>query len=272
MENGRRTWTCELSTIDTGLLLLGMLAAAEYFSGDHAAEREIRERVDTALPSSGLELGRNGALTLSHGYKPRGGFLKYRWQGYSEGLVLYLLGLGSPSHPLTPRNYHAWTHTYQWQKIYDREFLYAGPLFIHQFLHVWCDFRGLKDDSMKKKSWIILRTAAAPRIFNTSIAAKIRWVSRDIPMSIGESRPAMVPVPQRGKLSVAAKLFMVIVRAACLLARTMEPFRRGRRSRRCPLRRKLSCRLLSIFTKLKLTSAHIMALSPRSTFVSRLIA
>jgi hypothetical protein len=152
MESGRRTGACELSTIDTGLLLLGMLAVAEYFSGDNAPEREIRERVDKLYQQADWNWACNGALTLSHGYKPRGGFLKYRWQGYNEGLVLYLLGLGSPSHPLTPKSYHAWTHTYQWQKIYDHEFLYAGPLFIHQFLHVWCDFRGLQDDFMRKKS------------------------------------------------------------------------------------------------------------------------
>jgi hypothetical protein len=152
LESGRRTWQCELSTMDTGLLLLGMLVAAEYFSGGGAQERELRERVGEIYRKVEWNWACNHALTLSHGYKPRQGFLKYRWQGYNEGLLLYILGLGSPTHPLSCANYHAWTRTYQWKRIYDYEYLYAGPLFIHQFLHAWIDFRGLQDDFMKEKS------------------------------------------------------------------------------------------------------------------------
>ncbi|HUD82767.1 MAG TPA: glucoamylase family protein, partial [Candidatus Saccharimonadales bacterium] len=98
------------------------------------------------------ERARNDALTLSHGYEPERGFIKYRWQGYSEGLLLYILGLGSPTQPLSPESYDAWTKTYRWRRIYDFDVLYAGPLFIHQFLHVWIDFRGLQDAYMKEKS------------------------------------------------------------------------------------------------------------------------
>jgi hypothetical protein len=151
MKSGRRTWDCELSTIDTGLLLLGMLIAAEYFLGDSKQERELRERVEKLCGEADWNWASHGALSLSHGYKPGKGFLKPRWQGYNEGLLLYLLGLGSPTHPLPSESYQAWTQTYQWKLIYDYEFLYAGPLFIHQFLHIWCDFRGLQDDFMKKK-------------------------------------------------------------------------------------------------------------------------
>jgi hypothetical protein len=152
MKSGRRAWDCELSTIDTGLLILGMLVAAEYFSGANKDECEIRERVDALYRQVDWNWACHHALTLSHGYRPGKGFLKWRWQGYNEGLVLYLLGLGSPTYPLPTESYPAWTHTYQWKRIYDYEVLYAGPLFIHQFLHAWCDFRGLQDDSMKKKS------------------------------------------------------------------------------------------------------------------------
>jgi hypothetical protein len=151
-ESGRRTWDCELSTIDTGLLLLGMLVAAEYFSGDNARERELRERVQHINARVEWKWACNHAPTLTHGYRPGRGFLRYHWQGYSEGLLLYILGLGAPEHSLKPASYNAWTETYNWKRIYDFEYLYAGPLFIHQFLHLWIDFRGLPDEYMKSKA------------------------------------------------------------------------------------------------------------------------
>ncbi|MEJ7709975.1 MAG: glucoamylase family protein [Pyrinomonadaceae bacterium] len=77
------------------------------------------------------------------------GFSKYRWEGYSEALILYLLALASPSHPIPAESYAAWAATYSWQKLYDIEFLYAGPLFIHQFSHLWVDFRGIQDEFMR---------------------------------------------------------------------------------------------------------------------------
>jgi len=152
MESGRRAWECELSTMDTGLLVLGMLAAAEYFSGDGAREREIRERVAGIYGRIDWNWARNGGLTLTHGHRPGRGFLRNRWRGYSEALPLYVLALGSPSRPLSRVNYAAWTRTYKWKRVFGREYLYAGPLFIHQFLHAWIDFRGLRDAYMREKS------------------------------------------------------------------------------------------------------------------------
>ena len=152
MEKGRRAWACELSTMDTGFLILGMLVAAEYFSGDNARERELRERVDELYYRVEWDWACNRAHTLSHGYSPEKGFLKYRWRGYNEGLPLYLLALGSAAHSLSGESYRAWTRSYQWKCVYGYEYLYAGPLFIHQFMHAWIDFRGLQDDFMREKS------------------------------------------------------------------------------------------------------------------------
>ena len=70
-------------------------------------------------------------------------FLRYRWEGYNEALVLYVLGLGSPTHPLPETSYPAWTRTFRWKRLYGHELLYAGPLFIHQLSHMWIDFRGI---------------------------------------------------------------------------------------------------------------------------------
>ena len=89
------------------------------------------------------------ALAVSHGWKPERGFLRYRWEGYNEALLLYVLGLGSPTYPLPEESYAAWTASYLWKSCMGIEFLYAGPLFIHQLSHVWIDFRGIQDDFMR---------------------------------------------------------------------------------------------------------------------------
>jgi len=151
MGKGTRVWHCELSTIDTGLLILGMLVAAQYFAGDNPRERELRERVGAIYRRVEWNWARDGRLTLTHGYHPETGFLKDRWGGYNEGLLLYILALGSPTHALSPKSYGEWTKSYRWKRIYGHEYLYAGPLFIHQFLHVWIDFRGRPDAYMRRK-------------------------------------------------------------------------------------------------------------------------
>jgi hypothetical protein len=86
------------------------------------------------------------------GWNPESGFLPYRWKGYDEALFLYLLGLGSPTHPLPKESYAAWTSTYQWRRIYGHELLFSGPLFTHQISHIWIDFRGIQDEYMRGKS------------------------------------------------------------------------------------------------------------------------
>jgi hypothetical protein len=149
--DGRRVWNCELSTIDSALLLAGMLTAAAYFSGDGADEREIGGLADALYRRADWDWARNGGATVTHGWKPEDGFLGFRWEGYDEAMILYLLGLGSPTHPLPAESYVGWTATYEWKKIYDREFLYSGPLFTHQFSHVWIDFREIQDDYMRGK-------------------------------------------------------------------------------------------------------------------------
>jgi hypothetical protein len=150
MNTGRRAWASELSTIDTTLLIAGALTAAAYFDGEAAGEREIVELADTLYRRIDWDWARNGGLTVAHAWKPGSGFLKSRWEGYSEAILLYALGLGSPTHPLPPASYQAWTRTYRWRTVYGHEYLYAGPLFIHQLSHVWIDFRGIRDEPMRE--------------------------------------------------------------------------------------------------------------------------
>lgn len=151
MQTGRRVWNCELSTIDSTFLLAGMLTALAYFDEDSADEHEIRTLADALYRRVDWDWARNGAATVVMGWTPEHGFLPYRWEGYDEALLLYVLGLGSPTHALPEESYPAWLSTYQWKKIYDYELVYAGPLFIHQLSHLWIDFRRIQDAFMRDK-------------------------------------------------------------------------------------------------------------------------
>jgi hypothetical protein len=152
MNTGRRVWDSEVSTIDTAFLIAGALTAAQYFDRDTAAEREIRKLADELYRRVDWQWAQNGGLTITHGWRPETGVIKYRWTGYSEALILYLLALGSPTFPVPPESYRAWTKSYKWKKIYGHQYLFAGPLFIHQLSHMWIDFRGIQDDYMSSKA------------------------------------------------------------------------------------------------------------------------
>ncbi|RWD30228.1 MAG: hypothetical protein E5Y89_00300 [Mesorhizobium sp.] len=151
METGRRAWQCELSTIDSALLLAGALTAAAYLGQETADEREIRTLADALYCRADWQWAQNQGATVTHGWTPENGFIKYRWEGYDEALLVYVMGLGSPTFPLPESSYAAWTSTYRWENCYGYEYLYAGPLFTHQLTHVWIDFRGIQDAFMREK-------------------------------------------------------------------------------------------------------------------------
>jgi hypothetical protein len=151
MQTGRRVWQCELSTIDTAWLLAGALAAAAYFDHDNDEEKEIRTLADALYQRADWQWALNGGLGVSHGWRPERGFLPYRWTGYNEAIMLYVLGLGSPAYPLPAESYDAWTHNYLWKRVYGYDYLYCGPLFTHQLSHIWIDFRGIQDAYMRAK-------------------------------------------------------------------------------------------------------------------------
>jgi len=151
MQTGRRVWQCELSTVDSAFLLAGGLTAGLYFDAETADESEIRTLADALYRRADWQWAQNQGATVTHGWRPETGFLEYRWEGYDEALLLYVLGLGSPTHPLPEESYAAWASTYKWERCYGQEFLYAGPLFTHQLSHVWIDFRGIQDAFMRAK-------------------------------------------------------------------------------------------------------------------------
>ncbi|HET9581414.1 MAG TPA: glucoamylase family protein [Gemmatimonadota bacterium] len=148
-ESGRRVWRSELSTVDSAFLIAGMLMCGAYFDGPAGGESELREKADEIYRRVDWKWALGRSRTLSHGWTPERGFLRYRWCGYDEALLLYTLALGSPTHPIPPDSYRAWCETYAWERHYDIEYLYAGPLFIHQLSHVWIDFRRIRDPYMR---------------------------------------------------------------------------------------------------------------------------
>ena len=151
IHSGARVWQSELSMIDTALLIAGALAAAMYFSADSADETALRALADFLYRRIDWRWTQDGGETIRQGWKPECGFLHYGWEGYSEAIVLYVLAMGSPTHPISGDCYRAWTATYQWENLYDHDYLYAGPLFVHHFSHAWLDLRGIRDRFMREK-------------------------------------------------------------------------------------------------------------------------
>lgn len=149
---GAREGRSEQSTIDSALLFAGALTAAQYFDRDDSTERSIR-RIGTSLY---LEANWNWMSprgpAICHGWTPEKGFLRYDWRGYNEALLVYILALGSPTHPVPPESYDEWLTHYKWKSIYGIEHLYGGPLFLHQMAHTWIDFRGIRDSYMRERN------------------------------------------------------------------------------------------------------------------------
>ncbi|MEJ7807727.1 MAG: glucoamylase family protein, partial [Telluria sp.] len=151
METGRRARQCELSTIDSAWLLAGALGAARYFGGPGPDEQEIGTLADALYRRAHWQWAQNKGDTVTMGWKSGRGFLKHRWTGYNEALLVYILGLGSPTFPLPVASYHAWCASYHWESCYGIAYLHSGSLFTHQLSHIWIDFRGIQDAFMRAK-------------------------------------------------------------------------------------------------------------------------
>jgi hypothetical protein len=146
MTTAVRTWSCELSTIDTALLFAGILDTKQYFTGSDTVETEIRALADSIYRRADWEFARNGAQGIYMGWKPGTGYSGFGlWQGYNEAMILYLLALGSPTHPVPASTWNYWMTGYQWTTQYGQTYVIFAPLFGHQYSHCWVDFRYWKD-------------------------------------------------------------------------------------------------------------------------------
>jgi hypothetical protein len=152
LETGQRARESEIATMDTAMLLAGGLAAAQYFDRDTKEEKEIRRLADALYRRADWQWAQgHGGPAVVFGWTPEQGFLDHRWDGHDESQILYALGLGSPTHPLSEESYQKWLSNLYWKTIYDINYFYAGPLFIHQFSHMWIDFRDIQDEVMREK-------------------------------------------------------------------------------------------------------------------------
>ena len=146
MGTGLRYPGVELSTIDTALLLAGALFCREYFGGSDPTEAGIRAYADSLYARVDWQWAaqRNPPL-VAMGWRPEDGWSPLDWQGYNEAMLVYILGLGSPTSPLDAAAWNQWTATYRWGSFYGEDHIGFPPLFGHQYSHVWIDFRGIQD-------------------------------------------------------------------------------------------------------------------------------
>lgn len=156
MDTGTRTWNCELSSVDTGILMMGVIFARNYFNQDNPAEKEIRALADKLvarvewdfmmMPDTG-----HFANTLSMAWTPEKGLHDWGWSGYNEALFLYILAAGSGMTE-AEKSYNAWLSTYKWMTPYEGlSHVAFPPLFGHQFSQAFIDCRGLTDSYMRDK-------------------------------------------------------------------------------------------------------------------------
>ncbi len=140
----------ELSTIDTGLLMAGVLSVMSYFDGAGEDETRIRELADQLYRRVEWDWSLNEKGRMSMGWRPDRGFIPAEWNGYNEAMILVILGLGSPTHPLPDNAWERWTEGYDWQTFQGYEHLNFTPLFGHQYSHMYVDFRDIQDDYMRE--------------------------------------------------------------------------------------------------------------------------
>lgn len=155
MNTATRTWDSELSTIDTALLLAGIVYVKEYFTSSDSLETLIRNYSDSIYYRMNWDLMRNGNPGIMLGWKPNTGFSGYgQWVGYSEAMIMYILALGSPTYPVDYSAWQKWTEGYNHNYNYQYGYLYLNfpPLFGHQYSHCWIDFRGIADEWMKARN------------------------------------------------------------------------------------------------------------------------
>lgn len=152
MQTGHRyePWV-ELSSVDTGLLMMGVLFAQQYYDRDDPREAEIREVADELYRGVEWPWLQQRPPLVSMGWYPESGFIEHDWSGYDEAMLVYILALGSPTHPIEDGAWQSWTQSYDdsWGVYQGQEYLSFAPHFGHQYTHTWVDFRGIRDAYMR---------------------------------------------------------------------------------------------------------------------------
>ncbi len=151
MKTGERFENVELSTIDTTLFFAGALFCQSYFDRDNPVEAEIRQAAEELYRRADWNWAIVRPPLVGMGWRPNEGFIPHDWEGLNEAMILYILALASPTHPIPPEAWDEWTSTYQWLNFQGYEHVNFAPHFGHQYSHVWIDFRGIKDEYMRER-------------------------------------------------------------------------------------------------------------------------
>ncbi len=147
--DGTRFERVELSSMDTALLMAGVLFCGQYFDRPNARETEVRALAESLYRRVDWKWLQVRPPTLCHGWNPESGPLPYDWRGYNETILLHILAMGSPTHPVGPELWPAYTRDYRWGTFQGQQHLGFAPLFGHQYSHCWLDMRGIRDDFMR---------------------------------------------------------------------------------------------------------------------------
>lgn len=184
MRSGLRfgNWV-ELSSVDTGLLMMGVLFAQSYYDRDDAGEREIRDIADRLYRRVEWDWMQARKPLIAMGWNPGKGFIDHDWRGYNEAMLVYVLALGSPTHPVQPEAWQAWTRTYDrnWGELQGQTHLRFGPQFGHHYSHVWIDFRGIQDAYMRDKGLDYFENSRRATLAQHAyaVANPMRWKGYD---------------------------------------------------------------------------------------------
>lgn len=174
IDSGQRVFGSELSSIDTALLMCGILHCRQYFAGN----ARIAGLATTLYRRVDWQWMLNGGDTLSMGWLPEQGFLQHRWDIYSELMTMYLMAIGSPTHPIPAQTWDALQRpVVQFGGI---EYISGvAPLFIHQYAHAWCDYRDRRDKHTNYFSNSIAATRAH-QLFCLTLGHKYDWMDQDM--------------------------------------------------------------------------------------------
>jgi len=154
MRTGLRFERTELSTVDTSLLVAGMLFAARWFDGDHADEGEIRRLAQAVYDRIEWDWAMARPNRISMGWHPEAGFIPADWHIYNEGMLVLLMAIGSETHPVPAAVWDEWCGVYDssWTDRWGPAHLAFPPLFGHQYSHMYVDYRGIRDAFMRTKA------------------------------------------------------------------------------------------------------------------------
>jgi hypothetical protein len=205
MESGRRFRSTELSSVDTTILLMGVLFAGEFYRAGGRREREIRRLANALYERADWNFFRSdGRRAISMGWRPENGLIAKNWTGYNEGMFVNVLALGSPTHPAPADLWDQWTAPYPqfWMGQGPTRRLAFAPLFGHQYSHIFIDFRGISDAPMRAAGLDYFensrREAYAQRAYCTSNPMRWRRYSRELWGLTACDGPGGFELPYRG--------------------------------------------------------------------------